>query len=142
LTLLPQVTFGEAYDAEEDYKDLGFRFWEDKQPELGFYINATSRYILETVEEPGMGTTSAEWSVMDLLCVMYTGYDYMNYIPENYFENYIDRVEQYVIDRDGNLDRNKITEWARVTLSFTSLGYDISDVAGYDFIERFSESHR
>lgn len=142
LSVLPQVSFGLAYDPEENYKNINLRFWEDEKPELGFYINASSRYILETVKEPAMGTSSGEWSVMDLLRGMYTGYDYINYIPENYYEDYIERIEQYVTEKNGNLDRNKITEWARLTLSLTSLGYDISDVTSYDFIEKFSESHR
>lgn len=139
---MPQVAYGIAYDPEKDYENLGIRFWEDEKPGTGFYINASARYILETVTEPDVGTISGEWSVMDLLRGMYTGYDYINYIPEDYFMGYINRVEQYVAERNGNLDRNKITEWARLTLSLTALGYDISDVAGHDFIERFSNSHR
>ena len=139
---MPQVAYGIAYDPEKDYENLGIRFWEDEKPGIGFYINASARYILETVTEPDVGTISGEWSVMDLLRGMYTGYDYINYIPEDYFKDYINRVEQYVAKRNGNLDRNKITEWARLTLSLTALGYDISDVAGHDFIERFSKSHR
>lgn len=139
---MPQVAYGIAYDPEKDYENLGIRFWEDEKPGIGFYINASARYILETVTEPDVGTISGEWSVMDLLRGMYTGYDYINYIPEDYFMGYINRVEQYVAERNGNLDRNKITEWARLTLSLTALGYDISDVAGHDFIERFSNSHR
>lgn len=142
VSLLPQTVFGLAYDPGKGYEDLGIRFWEDKEPEVGFYINAASRYILQTVEEPEMGSTFGEWSVMDLLRGMYTGADYMNYIPDNYFEDYIERIETYVDAKNGNLDRAKSTEWSRLILSLTALGYDITDVAGYDFIERLSASHR
>lgn len=79
---------------------------------------------------------------MGLLGGIYSGYDYLDYIPDDYFAGYLQRVEQYVEERKGNLDRNKITERARLTLALTPLGYDITDVAGHDFIERFSNSHR
>lgn len=39
---------------EEDFQDLGVRFWEDEKPDVGFCVNAASRYILETVTEPSM----------------------------------------------------------------------------------------
>lgn len=42
---LPQTAFGKAYDPEEHFKNLEIRFWEDKKPDIGFYINAASRYI-------------------------------------------------------------------------------------------------
>src|SRR5699024_1249807 len=110
--------------------------------DVGFYINAASRYTLETVPKPNMGTTSGEWSVMNLLRGMYTGYDYVNYIPSTYFTDYIQRIEEYVDNKNGNLDRNKSTEWSRLILALSALDYDISNVADYDFIERLSESHR
>ncbi len=129
LSMMPQPSFAKtAYDPKEDYKQLELRFWEDRQPDIGFYINASSRYILETVTKPQMGSTFGEWSVMDLLRGMYTGYDYMNYIPENYFEDYLARIEGYVVGKEGNLDRNKSTEWSRLILTLSSLGYDIKKV--------------
>ncbi len=142
VAMIPKTVFAEAYDPKTSYKNLGIRFWEDKQPDVGFYINASSRYILETVPEPSMGTIAGEWSVMDLLRGKYAGYDYINYIPENYFDDYLIRIEQYVNEKNGNLDRSKSTEWSRLILALSALGYDITDVAGYDFIEKLSKSHK
>lgn len=139
---VPTNVLGKAYDPNTEYAKLDLRFWEDEQPDVGFYINAAARYIIETVQEPSFGTIHGEWSIMNLLRGMYTGYDYITHIPEGYFEEYIDRVEEYVKGRNGNLDRNKSTEWSRAILALTALGYDITDVAGYDFIEKLSESHR
>ncbi|MEK4628401.1 InlB B-repeat-containing protein [Solibacillus sp. FSL R7-0682] len=141
-TSIPQRSNAAAYDPTVSYENLDVRFWEDQQPDIGFYINASSRYILETVIAPSMGSTFGEWSVMDLLRGMYTGYDYINYIPANYFTDYIGRIEGYVDMKNGNLDRNKSTEWSRLTLALTALGYPITDVAGYDFVARLSESHK
>lgn len=139
---MPIVSNAAAHDPNDDTYDYELRFWEDKQPDLGFYINAAARYTLETVIEPSMGSTSGEWSVMNLLRGMYTGYDYLNDIDDDYFEDYLERIEDYVVDKNGNLDRNKSTEWSRLILALSALDYDITDVAGYDFIEKLSESHR
>lgn len=117
-----------AYDPALSYEALDVRFWEDQAPPIGFYINSASRYILETVTEPRMGSTYGEWSVMDLLRGMYTGYDYMNHIPPTYFDDYLERINRYVISKEGNLDRNKSTEWSRLTLSLSALGKDIRAV--------------
>ena len=129
LSMMPIQSFAKtAFDPKEDHKQLDLRFWEDEQPDIGFYINASLRYILETVTEPKMGSTFGEWSVMDLLRGMYTGYDYINYIPQDYFENYLKGIEGYVIGKGGNLDRSKSTEWSRLILALSSLGYDITNV--------------
>lgn len=117
-----------AYDPALSYESLDVRFWEDQAPPIGFYINSASHYILETVTEPLMGSTYGEWSVMDLLRGMYTGYDYMNHIPPAYFDDYLERINHYVISKEGNLDRNKSTEWSRLTLSLSALGKDIRAV--------------
>lgn len=139
---LPKNTFAAAYDPEASYKALEVRFWEDEKPPIGFYINSSSRYILETVTAPKMGSTFGEWSVMDLLRGLYTGYDYINHIPNDYFDDYIERIEEYVADKNGVLDRNKSTEWSRLILTLSALGYDIREVAGHDFVSKLSESHK
>ena len=137
----PQRASAVAYDPTASYENLSVRFWENEQPEIGFYINASARYILETVTAPTMGSTYGEWSVMDLLRGMYTGYDYINYIQPGYFSNYIEGIGSYVQSKNGLLDRSKSTEWSRLTLALTALGYPITNVAGYDFVEHLSKSH-
>jgi len=140
-SILPQRASAVAYDPTASYENLSVRFWENEQPEIGFYINASARYILETVTAPTMGSTYGEWSVMDLLRGMYTGYDYINYIQPGYFSNYIEGIGSYVQSKNGLLDRSKSTEWSRLTLALTALGYPITNVAGYDFVEHLSKSH-
>lgn len=107
---------------------LPLRFWEDRQPDVGFYINAGNRYLLETVTAPQFGTSAGEWSVMDLLRGMYTGADYVNDIPSNYYDDYVERILNYIIAKEGALDKSKSTEWSRVTLSMSALGMDIRSV--------------
>lgn len=131
-----------AYDANSEYSKLNLRFWNDEKPNQRFYINAASRYILETVKEPKMGSTYGEWSVMDLLRGMYTGSDYINYIPADYFTKYVDGINTYVTNKNGELDRNKSTEWSRLTLSMSALGIPITNIAGYDFVDRLAQSYK
>lgn len=142
LSTVPKNTLAAAYAPETSYKALEVRFWEDEKPPIGFYINSSARYILETVTEPKMGSTFGEWSVMDLLRGMYTGYDYINHIPNDYFEDYLEGIEEYVTDKNGVLDRNKSTEWSRLILALSALGYDIRNVAGHDFVSKLSESYK
>lgn len=143
MLLLPtSAAHAVAYSADTGYETLDARFWEDQKPPVGFYINAAGRYILETVPAPTVGSTFGEWSVMNLARGQYTGYDYVNYIPKTYYSDYLKRVEQYVAANKGVLDFNKSTEWSRVMLALSVLDYDAKNVAGYDFIEKLSSSHR
>ncbi|MCQ4672106.1 hypothetical protein NE689_12315 [Lactonifactor longoviformis] len=66
----------------------------------------------------------------------------MNYIPEGYFDQYIEKVETYTVDCEGILHDKKSTEYSRVFLSLTALGYNVSNVAGYDFIDKLSQSYK
>ncbi|MSB12089.1 InlB B-repeat-containing protein [Lactonifactor sp. BIOML-A6] len=147
----PRTISAAAWDPREDYKDLKLRFWEDEEPGIRFYMNAGLRYILETVTEPSVGSTYGEWSVMDLLRAKYTGMDYLNYVDANYFTDYIYRMEQYVdekISSIGRLDRSKCTEYSRLILAMSAMGYDITSVGyvserenKYDFIDELSKSY-
>lgn len=124
-TIRPEAV---AYDEQVTYETLGIRFWEDETPPIGFYINAANRYILETVDKPRMGSTYGEWSVMNLLRGAYTGYNYLNYIPAAYYDDYMHRINGYVVAKEGNLDRNKSTEWSRLMLTMSALGQNIEAI--------------
>ena len=138
-----------AWDQNKFSDSLKLRFWNNEKPGVRFYINAAAKYILENQQEqsektgnsyPTVGSTFGEWSVWDLLRGMYTGADYINSIPENYFSDYLKRVEAHVENKKGNLHAAKSTEWSRLILPLTAMGYDIRSVAGYDFIEKLSDS--
>ena len=140
--LIPLQTLKAAHNPHSTEYDYGVEFWHDDTPDTGFYINAAANFTLQQVKEPNFGTSAGEWSVMNLLRGMYTGSDYINQIPNNYFEGYKDKVFNYVESKDGNLDRNKSTEWSRTILTMNAMNQDITNIAGYDFIEKLSESHR
>lgn len=134
-----------AFDPEKGHENISLRFWNNEKPDTGFYINAASRYLLETVKKPSFGTSSGEWSVMDLVRGMYTGADYINYIPENYFTEYKTRIDAEVDRLKGDLDKNKSTEYSRLTLAMSALGYDIRKMGSegqYDFVDKLSQSNK
>lgn len=138
---VPSMSFA-AHDPNSKTYDYGVEFWDDDTPDVGFYINAAANYSLLQVDEPNFGTFAGEWTMMNLLRGLYTESDYINQIPNGYFEGYKYRVENYVNEKDGNLDRNKSTEWSRAILSLTAMDSDITKVGQHDFIKRLSESHR
>ena len=117
-----------AYDPASEYETLDIKFLTDK-PETGFYINAAAKWDLENIPELNFGTTAGEWTAMDLMRGMYLGADYINDIPNDYFEKYITVFEQKLIDTKGTLHRVKYTEYSRLILALSCLDYDAHNVA-------------
>ena len=94
-------------------------------------VNATlesvGNYLYETVKEPQVGSIGGEWAVLGLArCDMD--------IPDEYFENYYQRVTRYVKDSDGVLHNKKYTEYSRVVLALTAIGKNPQNVAGYNLL--------
>ncbi|MBQ1689051.1 MAG: InlB B-repeat-containing protein [Lachnospiraceae bacterium] len=144
LDSVPTITLhATAWNCNEATNQLHIRFYENEKPNYRFYLNAGERYILETVKEPAMGSTYGEWSVLDLLRGTYTGLDYIQKIPEDYFLNYQQRLEGHIKELNGVLDRSKSTEWSRVMLTLSAMGKDVTKVADtYNFIEKLSKSYK
>lgn len=117
-----------AYDPAKEYATTGLSFTTE-QPDLRFYINAAAKWELANIPTLGFGTTAGEWTAMDLLRGLYTGGDYINNISSTYFSDYIGVFEQKMIDTKGQLHRVKYTEYSRLMLALSSLGYDVHNVA-------------
>ncbi len=94
-------------------------------------VSDTAKFMLSMVPEPVVGTLAGEWTVLSLAR---SGEP----VPENYFEDYYKRVEDYVEDNEGELHRVKYTEYSRVIVALTSIGKDPRDVAGYDLVKPLS----
>ena len=62
---------------------------------------------------------------------------YINSIPENYFSDYLKRVEAHVENKKGNLHAAKSTEWSRLILPLTAMGYDIRSVAAMILLKNY-----
>ena len=90
-------------------------------------LESVGNYLYETVKEPQVGSIGGEWAVLGLArCDMD--------IPDEYFENYYQRVTRYEKDCGGVLHNKKYTEYSRVIVALTAIGKNPKDVAGYNLL--------
>ncbi|MGN0994880.1 MAG: S-layer homology domain-containing protein [Butyricicoccus sp.] len=97
------------------------------ESELQAAVNQSAAYMLKTVKSPGVGSIGGEWAVIGLAR---SGYD----VPQSYWDNYYQVVEETVAACGGVLHERKYTEYSRVVLALTAIGADPTDVAGYDLL--------
>lgn len=90
-------------------------------------VNDTAKYVYETVKNPQIGSVGGEWAVLGLARSEYD-------VPEEYYINYYETVEEYVKEYGGVLDDRKYTEYSRVILALTAIGKNPADVAGYNLL--------
>ncbi len=87
----------------------------------------TISYIYKTVSNPQVGSVGGEWTVLGLARSSAE-------IPEGYYQNYYEAVEECVKDGKGILHDKKYTEYSRVILALTSIGKNPADVGGYNLL--------
>ncbi len=92
----------------------------------------TVGYLLSQVSAPQIGVVGGEWAVIGLAR---SGAS----VPEGYFEDYLRRVEQTVLQQQGILHQRKYTEYSRVILALHALGRDARNVAGYSLVAPLEE---
>jgi len=95
--------------------------------DIDYVVSDTANYIYKTVSEPQVGSIGGEWAVLGLAR---GGVE----IPEEYYQDYYKRVEEYVKEREGNLHDKKYTEYSRLTVALTAIGKNPTDVAGYNLL--------
>lgn len=95
--------------------------------ELQAAVNTSAQYMLDTVENPQVGSIGGEWAVIGLARSGYA-------VPQDYWDNYYAAVEQTVKECKGVLHEQKYTEYSRVILALTAIGADPANVAGYNLL--------
>jgi prenyltransferase beta subunit len=95
-------------------------------------IEDTGKYLLKTVKAPTYGAVGGDWTV---LALARSGLK----LPDNYADNYYRNIERILIDKGGELHRNKYSEYSRVILSLTAIGKEPSDIAGFNMLARLSD---
>ncbi|MBR5614536.1 MAG: S-layer homology domain-containing protein [Clostridia bacterium] len=96
-------------------------------PSLDEVVADTATYIYKTVSDPQVGSIGGEWAVLGLAR---SGVE----IPDKYYQNYYENVEEYVMMREGNLHDKKYTEYSRLIVALTSIGKNPENVAGYNLL--------
>ena len=86
----------------------------------------TAGYLLQTVPEPRFGSIGGEWGIIGISRAGIS-------LPSNYISGYYEDLENVFTQNGGDLGR-KYTEYARVALALNEIGYDVTNVAGYNLI--------
>lgn len=90
----------------------------------GEILVETAAYLSASVPDPGVSSIGGEWAVIGLAR--------NGSLPADWASTYYTNLVRTLRDTDGVLHRVKYTEYSRVVLALSSLGFDPTDVAGYD----------
>ncbi len=95
-------------------------------------INETANLMYKTIPEPTVESIGGEWTILSLAR---SGVS----IPQDYYDAYYKRVEEKLKSCDGKLHSVKYTEYSRVILALTSIGKDVTNVAGYNLLSYLTD---
>lgn len=92
----------------------------------GEILVETAAYLSASVPDPGVSSIGGEWAVIGLAR--------NGGLPADYAASYYSNLVRTLRDTGGVLHRVKYTEYSRVVLALSSLGFDPTDVDGYDVL--------
>ena len=92
----------------------------------GEILVETAAYLSASVPDPGVSSIGGEWAVIGLAR--------NDSLPADYAASYYSNLVRTLRDTGGVLHRVKYSEYSRVVLALSSLGFDPTDVAGYDVL--------
>lgn len=89
-------------------------------------------HLLQAVTNPAPSSVGGEWAVIGFARSA-EGADW------SFFQTYVDSLGSLLTEKDGVLSAQRYTEYARAVLALTSIGFDVTDVAGYDILEPLAD---
>ena len=92
----------------------------------GEVLAETAAYLSASVPDPGVSSIGGEWAVIGLAR--------NGGLPADWASSYYTNLVRTLRDTGGVLHRVKYSEYSRVVLALSSLGFDPTDVAGYDVL--------
>ena len=92
----------------------------------GEVLAETAAYLAANVTNPGVSSIGGEWAVIGLAR--------NGSLPADWAAIYYTNLVRTLRDSGGVLHRVKYSEYSRVVLALSSLGFDPTDVAGYDVL--------
>lgn len=92
----------------------------------GEILVETAAYLSASVPDPGVSSIGGEWAVIGLAR--------SGGLPADWVSSYYSNLVRTLRDTGGVLHRVKYTEYSRVAIALSSLGFDPTDVAGYDVL--------
>lgn len=98
-------------------------------------IEQTGKVMYKNTPDPGVGTLSGEWTILSLAR---SGHK----VPKSYYDKYYENVVKKLKECNGNLHKIKYTEYSRVILGLTSIGKDVTNVGGYNLLEKLADFNK
>lgn len=95
------------------------------------HLDKTLEFMVKAIPAPIQQTIAGDWTVMTLARAEYT-------VPDGYYEAWKNIVNEKMINMKGALHRVKYTEYSRLMLPLNALGYDPTDVGGYNILEKYA----
>lgn len=97
-------------------------------PEVDYSgIYKTTGDFIQGLGTPTVNSTGGEWMTIGLARSGRT-------VPAGYYDNVVKFVRENA-DKNERLDRNKVTENARVILALTAIGKDVTNVDGHNLLK-------
>lgn len=122
LTLLasvPMISFGSSTDSYN-------------KEAINQSIEQTGAYLIKEIGTPTFGFVGGDWTLMGLARSEMK-------LPQGFVDSYNKNIEATLTEQQGNLTRNKYSEYSRLILALTSIGKDPTDVAGYDLTAKLAD---
>ena len=104
-------------------KDIGYS--------IDFLETGVSNYLLNNTENPTVGSIGGEWAVIQLAR--------SGNITETFKNKYLENLNDNLASENGLLSTNKATDYGRVILALSALGYDASNYEGYDLLSPLAD---
>ncbi len=95
-------------------------------------IADTGAYLVKTIKTPTFGLVGGDWTLLGLARAELK-------LPEGFVDSYYKNVEATLAEKEGNLTRNKYSEYSRLILSLTAIGKDPTNAGGYDLTAMLSD---
>ena len=101
-------------------------------PSIKAAINETAALMYKNTQDPKIGTLGGEWTMLSLARAGYS-------VPKDYYEKYYTNVVDELKEKGGVLHRIKYTEYSRLILGLTAIGKDVTNVGGYNLLEKLAD---
>ena len=95
----------------------------------------TGAYLHTNVTDPVVASIGGEWAVIGLARAGYP-------VSADYFDKYVANLIDTLQEKDGVLHNRKYTEYSRVVLALSAIGYDVTDVGGYNLLEPLADFNK
>ena len=96
----------------------------------------TGDYIYDVVKEPQVGSTCGEWVIYGF---GHAGYPMSDAYLESYLKNLKKTIKEGHRGVEGILHDKKFTEYSRVIVALSAVGFDASNVGGYNLLEPLAD---